>query len=177
MVLGCFLMLFMSRKLMRRRMLPLRLFRGLLLPLGSASSARIRSALGLVMGARDCVFAPAEKERSSRKSSLSAANFNSALSKSKSPRKPPPEGGPSPPLVAPTLLTARIVALLLLLAVGATSRSSTVVIESRLSKETLDRRLPEFCHEWRAVSLLLLRPLLLSGLGSGSPSSAIVDSG
>lgn len=135
--------LFMSLKLIFRRMLPLMLplmpLSGLILPL-SPFSALILSVLGLTMGGLAWVLAPALKLRSSRKFSLSAANLTSALSKSKSPRKLPscafPPGGG----------LGRMVALLLLLLVF-TSSSSSVLIED------LESRLLELWREWRAFGL------------------------
>ena len=51
---GCFLALFMSLKLILRRMLPRKFFiKGLFLPLASASSFFTFSALGFTMGGLD----------------------------------------------------------------------------------------------------------------------------
>lgn len=160
-------MLFMSLKLIRRRMLPPTLLKGLLFacpaPLLTPSSFLSRSVLGFVIGGAFCTGAPALKLRSSRKYSLSFANFMSAWSKSKSPSVPPP---------LPVVVGALIVTLLLLLWVF--SSSSSPWIEVRTSLDSLLSLFHELFLECRAVA----RGVPLGGDTGVSPSlpSSIVVS-
>lgn len=161
-------MLFMSLKLIRRRMLPPTLLKGFLFtcpaaPLPFPSSVLNLSILGVVIGGGFCTGAPALKLKSSRKFSLSFANFMSALSKSKSPSRPPP---------LPFVVGALIVMLLLLLWVC--SSSSKPWIEVRTSLDDLLSLFHELFLECRAVA----RGVPLGGDTGVSPSlpSSIVAS-
>ncbi len=154
---GCFRELFMSRKLILRRMLPLILRSGLLFTPTSPSSTLIRSARGLTMGGLACTLAPALKDRSSKKFSRSAANFRRATSKSKS--------------GVPMSRGARMVALLRLLLVTP-SRSSSVCIERRPSLESLESLLAEFWREWRALDLVME---FRRRVGGGTALAVLVD--
>ena len=173
--MGCFFALFMSLKLILRRMLPRMLRSGLFLPLGSTSSARSLSVLGLIMGGLDWTLAPALKVRSSRKFSRSAANLRRALSKSKSagkPSKPMPSPLMPRPMAVPLPFPlplglvlrfgsgmGRMVALLRLLRGLLSSMSSSTRPSEKLeiegaseSLETVDRRWTDPWREWRAVA-------------------------
>lgn len=144
-------MLLISRKDICLRTLPIPDFKGF--TCGTVSSEVILCVRGLGLG-RAGVIAPALKLRSDRKDSLSEANFSSALSKSKSPRKEVLLGDELP----------LIVTLLRLLCVPFES-DPVDRIDIRASLESFDKR----CTEFRL-------PFCESGLGESANMTEAVSS-
>lgn len=122
-------MLFISLKDICLRTLPIPDFRGF--DCGTCSSEMILCVLGLGFGRVD-VMAPAVRLRSVRNVSLSDANFNSALSKSKSPRKDVLFGDAVPP--------APLIVMLLRLLFDPFGSDPDDRIDMDASLDSLDRR-------------------------------------